>query len=120
MQKEKFLEALVEEDLGRGDLFSRVSVQKQISAYVIAKSDGVLSGKEYVDVLIGMYGLSCEWAFNDGDRFLRDDKILWVFGDNKTLVPPSKSSPFRILLVGTGYTLKPKSSVPKYSVKVLF
>ncbi len=91
MQKEKFLEALVAEDLGRGDLFSRVSVQKQIRAYVIAKSDGVLSGKEYVDVLIDMYGLSCEWAFNDGDRFLRDDKILWIFGDNKTLLSLERS-----------------------------
>ncbi len=91
MQKKKFLEALVAEDVGRGDLFSRVSVHKQIRAYVIAKSDGVMSGKEYVDVLIEMYGLSCEWAFNDGDRFVKGDKLLWIFGDNKTLLSLERS-----------------------------
>ncbi|HHH37619.1 MAG TPA: carboxylating nicotinate-nucleotide diphosphorylase [Epsilonproteobacteria bacterium] len=91
MQKEKFLEALVAEDVGRGDLFSRISVHKQIRAYVIAKSDGVLSGKEYVDLLIKMYELKCEWAFNDGDRFVRGEKLLWVFGDNKTLLSLERS-----------------------------
>ena len=79
------------EDLGRGDLFSRVSTHKQIRAYVIAKSDGVLSGKEYVDVLVRMYGLGCEWAFNDGDRFVKGEKLLWVFGDNKTLLSLERS-----------------------------
>ena len=91
MQKKKFLEALVAEDVGRGDLFSRVSVHKQIRAYVIAKSDGVLSGKEYVDLLVEMYGLGCEWAFNDGSRFSKGDKLLWVFGDNKTLLSLERS-----------------------------
>ena len=91
MLKEKFVEALVEEDVGRGDLFSRVSTHRQIRAYVIAKSDGVLSGKEYVDVLVHNYGLKCEWAFNDGDRFARGEKLLWVFGDSKTLLSLERS-----------------------------
>jgi len=91
MLKEKFVEALVEEDVGRGDLFSRVSSHRQIRAYVIAKSDGVLSGKEYVDVLVRKYGLKCEWAFNDGDRFVKGEKLVWVFGDNKTLLALERS-----------------------------
>ena len=91
MLKEKFVEALVEEDVGRGDLFSRVSTHRQIRAYVIAKSDGVLSGKEYVDVLVRKYGLKCEWAFNDGDRFVKGEKLVWVFGDNKTLLALERS-----------------------------
>ena len=91
MQKKKFLEALVAEDVGRGDLFSRVSVHKQIRAYVVAKSDGVLSGKAYVDLLVEMYGLKCEWAFNDGDRFVKGEKLLWVFGDNKVLLSLERS-----------------------------
>ena len=91
MQKEKFLEALIAEDVGRGDLFSRVSLNRQIRAYVIAKSDGVLSGKEYVEKLTEMYGLKCEWAFNDGDRFEKGEKLLWVFGENKTLLSLERS-----------------------------
>lgn len=91
MLKEKFLEALVAEDVGRGDLFARISTHKQISAYVIAKSDGVLSGKEYVEVLVQMYGLTCDWAYNDGDRFVKGEKLLWIFGDNKILLSLERS-----------------------------
>ena len=82
---------MVEEDIGRGDLFSRISSNSQIRAYVIAKSDGVLSGKEYVDVLVEKYGLKCEWSFNDGDRFVKGEKLLWVFGDSKTLLSLERS-----------------------------
>jgi nicotinate-nucleotide pyrophosphorylase (carboxylating) len=91
MLREKFVEAVVEEDVGRGDLFSRVSSHRQIRAYVVAKSDGVLSGKAYVDVLAQKYGLNCEWYFNDGDRFGVGDKLLWVFGDSKTLLSLERS-----------------------------
>ena len=46
MLKETFLKALVAEDIGRGDLFSRISTGKQIRAYIIAKSNGVFAGHE--------------------------------------------------------------------------
>jgi nicotinate-nucleotide pyrophosphorylase (carboxylating) len=91
MLKEKFIEALVEEDIGRGDLFARISQHRQIRAYVIAKSDGILSGKEYVTVLADKYGLNCEWSFNDGDRFNKGEKLLWVFGESKTLLSLERS-----------------------------
>ncbi|MCK5677632.1 MAG: hypothetical protein KAH72_04085, partial [Flavobacteriaceae bacterium] len=58
MLKEQFLKALVAEDVGRGDLFSRISTSKQIRAYIIAKSDGVFAGREYVEALAKMYDLS--------------------------------------------------------------
>jgi len=39
--KKKFIEDVVAEDIGRGDLFSRVSNSKDIEAYIIAKSSGI-------------------------------------------------------------------------------
>jgi len=51
MLKETFLKALVAEDVGRGDLFSRISASKPIRAYIIAKSGGVFAGREYVEAL---------------------------------------------------------------------
>ena len=44
MLKEEFLKNLIAEDIGRGDLFSRISESKEIRAYIIAKSDGVFGG----------------------------------------------------------------------------
>jgi nicotinate-nucleotide pyrophosphorylase (carboxylating) len=66
MLKEDFLKALVAEDVGRGDLFSRISSSKPIRAFIIAKSDGVFAGQEYVSVLAEMYDLTIEFKVDDG------------------------------------------------------
>jgi len=40
--KKKFIEELIAEDIGRGDLFSRVTNSEDIEAFILAKSDGLL------------------------------------------------------------------------------
>jgi nicotinate-nucleotide pyrophosphorylase (carboxylating) len=91
MQKENFLKALIEEDVGRGDLFSRISTSKKITSYIIAKSDGVMGGREYIEVLALMYNLSCKWNFNDGDRFKVGEKLLIISGNSKTILSLERS-----------------------------
>lgn len=91
MLKELFLKALVAEDLGRGDLFSRISVSKPIRAYIIAKSDGVFAGQEYVEAFSKMYDLSLEWKVSDGSRFSRGEKLLFISGDSKTILSLERS-----------------------------
>ena len=78
MLKETFLKALVAEDVGRGDLFSRISTGKEIRAYIIAKSDGVFAGQEYVVTFAKMYDLSLEWKVTDGSRFEKGEKLLFI------------------------------------------
>lgn len=91
MLKETFLKALVAEDVGRGDLFSRISTGKPIRAYIIAKSDGVLGGEEYVERLAKMYDLSLEWKVSDGCHFSKGDKLLLISGDSKTILSLERS-----------------------------
>ena len=91
MLKEQFLKDLVAEDVGRGDLFSRISSSKPIRAYIIAKSDGVFAGQEYVETLAKMYGLSLEWKVNDGEPFTKGEKLLFVSGDSKTILSLERS-----------------------------
>jgi len=91
MLKESFLKALVAEDVGRGDLFARISTSKPIRAYIIAKSDGVLAGQEYVATLAKMYGLSLEWKVNDGEAFSKGKKLLFISGDSKTILSLERS-----------------------------
>ena len=69
MLKEEFLKALIAEDVGRGDLFARISSSKSIRAYIIAKSDGVFAGQEYVNTFAKMYDLSLDWKVNYGGSF---------------------------------------------------
>ena len=91
MLKEEFLKALVAEDVGRGDLFARISTSKPIQAYIIAKSDGVFAGQKYVDAFAKMYDLKLEWKVNDGDSFSKGEKLLFVSGDSKTILSLERS-----------------------------
>jgi len=91
MLKETFLKALLAEDIGRGDLFSRISTSKQIRAYIIAKSNGVFAGQEYVETFAKMYGLSLEWKIEDGSSFNKNEKLLFLSGDSKTILSLERS-----------------------------
>jgi len=91
MQKEEFLKSLIAEDVGRGDLFSRISHSKPIRAYIIAKSSGVFAGYEYVEALAKMYDLSIEWQIGDGEAFDIGDKLLFISGESKTLLSLERS-----------------------------
>jgi len=91
MLKETFLKALIAEDVGRGDLFSRISESKEIRAFIIAKSDGVFAGCEYIDVLAEMYDLALIWEVRDGESFKEGDKVLFVTGDSKDILSLERS-----------------------------
>jgi len=91
MLKENFLKALIAEDVGRGDLFARISTSRPIRAYIIAKSDGVFAGQEYVVTLAKMYDFSLEWQVNDGEIFQKGEKLLFVSGDSKTILSLERS-----------------------------
>jgi len=91
VQKERFIRDMVAEDLGRGDLFARISHSKPIRAYIVAKSSGVFGGCEYIDRLAEIYHISCEWIVRDGDRFEIGDKLLFVSGDSKSILSLERS-----------------------------
>ncbi len=91
MLKNRFIEAMVAEDIGRGDLFSRISDSKEVRAYIIAKSDGIFGGKEYIDVLAKMYALELQWKIEDGDSFKIGEKLLYVSGDSKIVLSLERS-----------------------------
>ncbi len=86
MFKEDFVKAAIAEDVGRGDLFARISESRQIRAYVIAKSDGVFGGREYIVTLAKLYDLSLIWEIKDGERFKKGKKLLFVSGNSKTIL----------------------------------
>jgi len=91
MLKEKFIKDLIAEDIGRGDLFSRISESRDIRAYIIAKSDGVFAGREYVEVLAKMYDLALSWDIEDGKAFKKGHKLLMLSGDSKILLSLERS-----------------------------
>ncbi len=121
MLKEKFLQALIAEDIGRGDLFSRISQSKEIRAYIIAKSDGVFAGREYVEVLAKMYDLSLIWEVKDGESFKKGDKLLFVTGPSKIILSLERSILDMVLHASSIATLTAKyvDAIKDTDVKLL-
>ncbi|MCK5855048.1 MAG: nicotinate-nucleotide diphosphorylase (carboxylating), partial [Sulfurovaceae bacterium] len=91
MLKHKFIEAMIAEDIGRGDLFSRISTSKEVRAHIIAKSDGVFGGREYIEVIAKMYDLTLKWRVEDGISFKIGEKLLFVSGDSKSILSLERS-----------------------------
>lgn len=91
MLKKRFIEAVVAEDIGRGDLFSRVVQAKPARAYIIAKSNGIFAGREYIEVFADMYGLSLEWHTEDGTHFAKGEKLLYISGASTTILSLERS-----------------------------
>ncbi|WP_428837505.1 carboxylating nicotinate-nucleotide diphosphorylase [Sulfurimonas diazotrophicus] len=74
------------EDVGRGDLYARVSEAVEASAKIYAKSDGVLAGVLYVDALAKMESIYVKWFVKEGERFAKGDVIAHFSGDSHTLL----------------------------------
>ena len=91
MLKYKFIEAMIEEDVGRGDLFSRISSSKNVRAYIVAKSDGIFAGYEYIEVVAKKYDLRLQWQVEDGGFFKVGDKLLFISGDSKAILSLERS-----------------------------
>ncbi len=86
MLKEAFIEAALAEDIGRGDLFARIGTSKPIRAYIVAKSDGVFAGREYLDAAARMYDVKLTWHTEDGAAFARGAKLVILSGDARTIL----------------------------------
>ena len=121
MLKENFLKALVAEDVGRGDLFSRISVAKPIRAYIIAKSNGVFAGQEYVSTFAKMYDLELEWKVNDSQSFKKGEKLLFISGNSKTILSLERSILDMVLHASSIATLTSKyvEAIKDTGVKLL-
>ncbi len=83
--KQFVLEALAE-DVGRGDLYALVFKTEAASANIIAKSDGVLAGAAYCDVLAKEEDLFITWHKNDSEAFVKGELIAVVESDSHTLL----------------------------------
>ncbi len=82
----KFVEDALAEDVGRGDLYALVEPSKDASAKIIAKSQGVLAGAAYVNVLVALEGLHVRWLKEDGDAFEKGDIIAHFSGSSHVLL----------------------------------
>ncbi len=81
-----FVREALAEDVGRGDLYALVEPAMPASAKIIAKSDGVVAGVKYIEVLAELEKLTITWLKSDSEHFVKGDVIATLKADSHTLL----------------------------------
>jgi len=83
---ESFVKEALAEDVGRGDLYALVEPAVPSSAKIIAKSDGVVAGVEYINVLCKLENIQVRWLKNDGERFSKGEVLATFEADSHAML----------------------------------
>ena len=86
-----FLKEVLKEDIGRGDLARDLIPNKIINAKVIAKSEGVVAGIEYIKHFSYLADIKFDFNFEDGDFYKNGDVIFIISGDAKDILSIERS-----------------------------
>ena len=90
----RIIDDWIEEDIGKGDLTSSAITQKNGKAHWIAKEEGIFCGVEILKVIYKKIDEKIEYKFfiNDGEKFLKDQKLLELYGPSKSLLASERIS----------------------------
>jgi len=80
-----FLKNALNEDIGRGDL-ARNLINKNATAFIRAKSEGVAAGLEYIKHFSELADVKFDFNFQDGDLYKKGDIIFEIYGNAKDLL----------------------------------
>ena len=117
----EFVKAALAEDVGRGDLYALVEPAIASSAKIIAKSEGVVAGVKYIDVLAELEGIEISWLKCDTQRFEKGDLIATLKADSHTLLRCERTILDMLLHASSIATLTDKyvQIIAPYGVKLL-
>ena len=118
---EKFIKEALAEDVGRGDLYALVEPPISASAKIIAKSDGVVAGVKYINVLANLESFEITWLKNDGETFVKGDVLASLNGDSHALLRCERTLLDMLLHASSIATLTRKyvDLIEPYGVKLL-
>jgi len=121
MDIDKFLKTAVAEDIGRGDLFSKIGEAVPTTGQVIAKSAGIFAGKVYISRLAKLYNLEIFWKIEDGEHFDIGDTLFQIVGNSHTLMSLERVILNIILHASSIASLTNQyvQKISKYGVKLL-
>ena len=118
---EEFVKEALQEDIGRGDLYALVEAAVPTSAKIIAKSDGVLAGVKYVDLLCKLQKIESKWLKNDKECFKKNEVIAEFYADSHAMLRCERTILDMLLHASSIATLTRKYAdiIEPYGVKLL-
>ncbi len=90
----KIIDNWIDEDIGKGDLTSSSITEENGNAFWIAKEEGIFCGVEIIKEIFKKVDLKIIPKFNisDGDKFVKDQKLLEIYGPPKSLLASERIS----------------------------
>jgi nicotinate-nucleotide pyrophosphorylase (carboxylating) len=118
---EDFVKESLAQDVGRGDLYALVEPSIDASAKIIAKSDGVVAGVEYINVLAKIEEFKITWNKTDAQSFIKGDVLATITADSHTLLKIERTLLNMLLHASSIATLTKKyvDIIEPYGVKLL-
>ena len=90
----RIIDDWIEEDIGKGDLTSSAITKKTGKAHWIAKEEGIFCGVEIIKEILKKIDekIECNFFINDGEKFLKDQKLLELNGPSRSLLASERIS----------------------------
>tara|TARA_B100000902_G_scaffold395138_1_gene453044 strand:- start:337 stop:1203 length:867 start_codon:yes stop_codon:yes gene_type:complete len=90
----RIIDDWIEEDIGRGDLTSSAITQKIGKAHWIAKEEGIFCGVGIIKTIFKKIDekIKCNFFINDGEKFLKNQKLLEIYGPSISLLASERIS----------------------------
>ena len=90
----RIIDDWIEEDIGKGDLTSSAITQKTGKAHWIAKEEGIFCGVGIIKEIMKKIDakIECRFLINDGENFLKDQKLLELYGPSRSLLASERIS----------------------------
>ena len=90
----KIIDNWINEDIGKGDLTSSSITKENGNAYWIAKEEGIFCGVEIIKEIFKKIDLkiSSKFHISDGDKFVKHQKLLELYGPSKSLLSSERIS----------------------------
>ncbi len=85
-----FLKQVLNEDIGRGDL-ARELIKGNTKAKIVAKSEGIIAGIEYIKYFSELADVKFVFNFEDGSEYKKGDIIFEVYGSAKDILSIERS-----------------------------
>ena len=88
----KALGNFLAEDIGRGDITSKLLPRRKISASIISRQTGIIAGVKYAKQIFVSKGCQVKILKKDGSKVMPNQKIMIISGQAKSVLVCERTS----------------------------